>query len=124
MNMNADSHEFRTPTQLIETLMRERGWTNRILAVVLGIDENSISRIVTGKRSIDAELALTLEDVFGVPAECFLGLQKSYDLAKARIAVRPDPQRATRAHLFSGLPVAEISSRLTGRRLAVADAAP
>jgi HTH-type transcriptional regulator / antitoxin HigA len=111
MGMNDDSHEFRTPTQLIETLMTERGWTNRVLAIVLGIEENGVSRIVTGKRSIDAELALTLEDVFGVPAECFLGLQNNYDLAKARIAVRPDRERATRAHLFSGLPVGEMIKR-------------
>src|SRR5205823_2440293 len=41
----------------------------------------------------------------------FLDLQKSYDLAKARIAVQPDPQRSTRAHLYAGLPVAEMNRR-------------
>jgi HTH-type transcriptional regulator / antitoxin HigA len=111
MVMHDDSHEFRTPTQLIETLMRERGWTNRVLAIVLGVEENAVSRIVTGKRAVDAELALTLEDVFGVPAECFLGLQNTYDLAKARIAVCPNPERATRAQIFSGLPVGEMIKR-------------
>ncbi len=109
--MNDDSDDFRTPTQLIEALMKERGWTNRVLATVLNTAENSVSRFVTGKQPIDAELALTLEDVFGVPAERFLGLQKSYDLAKARISARPDPDRATRAHLFSGLPIADMIKR-------------
>jgi len=109
--MNNDSDDFRTPTQLIEALMNERGWTNRVLAIVLSTTENSVSRLVTGKQPIDAELALTLEDVFRVPAERFLGLQKSYDLAKARISARPDPDRATRAHLFSGLPIADMIKR-------------
>jgi len=52
-----------------------------------------------------------LEDVLGVPADAFLDLQKSYDLAKARLFARPDPGRATRAHLFGGLPIAEMIKR-------------
>jgi HTH-type transcriptional regulator/antitoxin HigA len=70
-----------------------------------------VSRIVTGKRAIDAELAITLEEVFGVPAERFLEIQQSYDLAKARISVRPDRARAMRAHLIGGLPIAEMNKR-------------
>ena len=103
--------DFRTPGQLIQALLGERGWTNRVLALVLGIDENNVSRMMTGKRSIDADLAIVLEEVFRVPAERFLDLQRSYDLAKARIAARPDPERATRAILFGGLPVAEMIRR-------------
>uniref|UniRef100_A0A7Z0TML6 ImmA/IrrE family metallo-endopeptidase n=2 Tax=Bradyrhizobium barranii subsp. barranii TaxID=2823807 RepID=A0A7Z0TML6_9BRAD len=109
--MQYDSDQFRTPSHLIEALMKERGWSNRLLSVVLGIDENGVSRIVTGKRAIDAELAVTLEEIFSVPAERFLEIQQSYDLAKARISVRPDPARAMRAHLIGGLPVAEMAKR-------------
>lgn len=109
--MQLDSDQFRTPSHLIEALLKERGWTNRLLSIVLGIDENSVSRIVTGKRAIDAELAITLEEVFGVPAERFLEIQQSYDLAKARISVRPDRARAIRAHLIGGLPIAEMNKR-------------
>jgi HTH-type transcriptional regulator/antitoxin HigA len=109
--MTQDFMTFRTPGHLIEALLKERGWTNRLLSVVLGTDENSVSRIVTGKRDIDAELAITLEEVFGVAAERFLEIQQSYDLAKARISVRPDPARAVRAHLIGGLPVTEMAKR-------------
>lgn len=109
--MTTDSERFRTPSHLIDALLAERGWTNRLLSIVLGIDENSVSRIVTGKRAIDAELAITLEEVFGVPAERFLEIQQSYDLAKARISVRPDRARAMRAHLIGGLPIAEMNKR-------------
>jgi HTH-type transcriptional regulator / antitoxin HigA len=109
--MSPDSEQFLTPSHLIDALLKERGWTNRLLSIVLGIDENSVSRIVTGKRAIDAELAITLEEVFGVRAERFLEIQQSYDLAKARISVRPDRVRAMRAHLIGGLPIAEMNKR-------------
>lgn len=109
--MTPDSAQFRTPSQLIEALLKEKGWTNRLLSIVLGTDENNVSRIVTGKRAIDAELAITLEEVFGVPAERFLEIQQSYDLAKARISVRPDHARAIRAHLIGGLPIADMNKR-------------
>jgi HTH-type transcriptional regulator/antitoxin HigA len=109
--MPSESKDFRTPGQLIAALMQDRGWTNRLLAVVLGVDENTVSRWVNGRRAIDAELAVMLEEVFGVRAEDFLDLQKSYDLAMARVAARPDPERATRAQLFGDLPVAEMIRR-------------
>lgn len=109
--MANDSEEFRTPQQLISSLMKERGWTNRLLAVVLGVEENAVSRILNARKPIDAELALTLEEVFEVPAERFLELQKSYDLAKARITMQPDANRVTRAQLFGKLPVSEMIKR-------------
>jgi HTH-type transcriptional regulator/antitoxin HigA len=52
-----------------------------------------------------------LEELFDIPAERFLELQRSYDLALARIASRPDPQRAIRAQLFDGLPISEMIKR-------------
>ncbi len=109
--MQSDSLQFRTSGQLLDSLLKEKGWTNRVLAVVLGIDENVVSRLISGKRPIDAETAVVLEEVFQVPAERFLDLQKRFDLAMARISVQPDPQRATRAHLFGGLPIAEMIKR-------------
>lgn len=102
---------YRTPGQLLETLLAERGWTQRVLAVVLGCDETGINRIVSGKRPLDAQMAIALGDVFGIEAERLLDLQKSYDLAQARIVARPDPGRMNRAHLFGGLPITEMIKR-------------
>lgn len=106
--MDAD---FRTPGQLIASLLDERGWTKRTLAIVLALDETTLSRIVAGKRSLDASLALALADVFGLPAERFMELQMAYDLAQARLLERPDPGRAQRAALFGGLPIADMIKR-------------
>jgi HTH-type transcriptional regulator/antitoxin HigA len=109
--MSREYSNYRTPGQLISALLKEKGWSQRVLAVVLDIDETGVNRLVSDKRPVDASMALALEELFGVPAEQFLGLQKSYDLAKARIAARPDPNRATRARLFGDLPIAEMIKR-------------
>ena len=108
--VNTDD-EYKTPGQLLTALLADRGWTQRILAIVLGQDETGINKIVADKRPISAELALSLEEVFSVHAERFLALQQRFELAKARLVVRPDPNRATRAHLFGGLPVSEMIKR-------------
>ncbi len=109
--MNTNFDQFRAPSQLIDALLKERGWTNRVLAIVLGMDETAVSRIVNGRRAVDAELAVILEEAFSVPAEHFLELQQSYDLAQARLSAKHDPVRESRAHLFGKLPVAEMIKR-------------
>ena len=103
--------EAKTPGQFVTTLLKERGWTKRTLAIVLAIDEAVITRIASDKRPVTADLALAFEDVFKVPAERFLALQKDYDLAVARIAYRADPRLSIRAEIFGGLPVAEMIKR-------------
>eukprot|EP01037_Dinobryon_pediforme_P020959 gene20959-21707_t len=103
--------EYKTPGQLISALLAEKGWTQRVLAIVLGMDETGINKLVADKRSVDAELAIVLEEVFQVPAERFLTLQQNYDLAKARITSVSDPNRANRARLYGDLPVAEMIKR-------------
>jgi HTH-type transcriptional regulator / antitoxin HigA len=99
------------PGQLIEDLLNDRNWSQRTLAVVLGKDESTINKIVSGKGAVTTETALALEDVFGVKAEKFLELQRQYDLAIARISIRPDRGRATRAALFGDLPIAAMVKR-------------
>ena len=102
---------YRTPGQLIETLLNERGWTQRLLAVILNVGETGINKIISGKQPVDAQMAIVLGEVFGIPAEDFLSLQKEYDLAQARIVVRPDANRAMRARLFGDLPVTDMIKR-------------
>jgi len=104
-------NEYKTPGQLIESLLGERGWTQRLLASVLDISESTTNKLISGNQAVTAEIAIGLEEVFNVPADKFLALQKDYDLARARLIVRPDQGRATRAKLFSGLPVAEMIKR-------------
>lgn len=103
--------DYKTPGQLIEALLAELGWSQRTLAMVIGKGDAAVNKIISGKQSLDAETALLLEEVFAVPAERFLQLQKDYDLAIAKAVARPDPARARRAQLFGGLPIAEMAKR-------------
>ncbi len=109
--VNNDTEDYRTPGQLIKALLDARGWTQRVLAIILNVDENVVNRMVHGNRTVDAEMALLLGEVFNIQPEMFLELQKSYDLAKARIVTRPDPGREIRAHLFGELPITEMIKR-------------
>ena len=103
--------DYKTPGQLIEALLAELGWSQRTLAMVIGKGDATINKIIAGKQSLDADTALLLEEVFGTPASRFLELQKEYDLAVAKATARPDPARSNRAHLFGGLPIAEMAKR-------------
>src|SRR5207249_675963 len=77
----------------------------------LGIDESGLNKIIAGKRSLDAEIALPLSQVFGIPPGDFLELQARYDLAMARVVARPDPGLLTRATIFGDLPVSDMIKR-------------
>jgi HTH-type transcriptional regulator / antitoxin HigA len=103
--------EFITPAQMIEAQLRERGWSQRTLAMVLGLSEKTISSIMKGKTKISTELALRLQAALGIDADALLKLQASFDLKKAQLEFRPDPALATRARVFGDLPVAEMISR-------------
>ncbi len=107
----ANMDDYKTPGQLISALLQERGWTNRVLAAVLEAEESGTSKLTSDKKAVTPEIAISLEEVFGVPAERFIALQRDYDLAKARIVSRPNLKRAARAHLFGDIPVTEMIKR-------------
>lgn len=105
--------EFKTPGQLLSHLLEERGWSKRVLAAVLGMSEAAITKLASDKQRFTAEIALELEQVLSAAglAEQFLELQTSYDLALARLRATPNPDQATRAELFSELPISAMIKR-------------
>ena len=105
------SPTFKTPGQLIQKLLDDRGWTQRVLSIVLDVHDTTINKLIAGKRNLDAELALELSEVFGIDPEELLTLQKNYELAQAKIKAIPDPRREQRAYLFGDLPIAEMLKR-------------
>jgi len=109
--MIINGKEYRTPGQLIEDQLAQKGWSQRVLSIVLDMDETGINKLVAGKRSINAELSLILQDLFGISAEHFLDLQKEYDLNQAKIVMRDDTERNLRAHLIGGLPITDMIKR-------------
>jgi HTH-type transcriptional regulator / antitoxin HigA len=109
MPLSASDHS--TPGQFVNALLKERGWSQTLLGVVLGKPSQFVSEIVRDKRQITADTALELSEVFGYDAADFLGLQQKYDLAHAAIRRQPDPSRAARARLYGDLPLAAMAKR-------------
>jgi HTH-type transcriptional regulator / antitoxin HigA len=102
---------FVTPSQMIEAQLRERGWSQRTLAKVLGMSEQSVSSLMKGRTKISTELALQLREVLGIDADELLKLQASFDLKKAELEFRPDPALNTRAMVFGDVPVGDMIAR-------------
>ena len=54
------------------------------LALDLKIPHSRVTAIIHGRRAISPDTALRLSRYFGTSAEFWIGLQKEYDLRKAR----------------------------------------
>jgi HTH-type transcriptional regulator / antitoxin HigA len=103
--------EFRTPGQFLQYLIDARGWTQRTLAIVLSVDETGLNKIIAGKQPLNATMALSLSQIFGIPPYDFLELQAKFDLAMAQVTARLDPRLATRAAIYGDLPVTDMIKR-------------
>jgi HTH-type transcriptional regulator / antitoxin HigA len=104
-------NDFAAPAQMIEFYLRERGWSQRALAMVLGVSEKTVSSFMNGRTKISNELALQLNAALSLDPGDLLKLQASYELKKAEIAFRPDPALATRAMVFGDIPVGDMIAR-------------
>jgi len=76
---------------LIKDQMGDRTITE--LAKHLRVTRAALSRIINGKAAVSAEMALRLEDAFGIKADLWLRLQTQRDLWRAsqkkRVKVAP-----------------------------------
>jgi len=96
------------PGEFLKDEIEARGWLQRDLAFILGVQEQAINPILAGKRGISSDMAKALAEAFGVPAEFFISLQKEYDLSKT---ADPDPSIKRRARLQENYPVREMIKR-------------
>jgi HTH-type transcriptional regulator/antitoxin HigA len=96
------------PGEFIREELDERGWSQRDLAFILGVAENSITQLLNGKKGISTEMALALADAFSVSADFFNNLQWAYDKSRAR-QVAPDVSR--KARMQSVYPLREMIKR-------------
>lgn len=96
------------PGEFIKEELAAREWSQRDLAFILGMTEQQLNPIMTGKRAITPDMARLLGDAFDVDAEFFANLQKQYDLSRARA---PDPGVRTRAIFQTKYPLREMIRR-------------
>ena len=96
------------PGELLREELEARDWSQRDFAYILGVPEQSVNYIVSGKRGISPEMAKSLGAALGVSDEFYANMQKAYDLARAR---EPDPSVAKRAKFQSAFPLREMIKR-------------
>lgn len=96
------------PGYFIHEELEARGWTQRDLAYVLGVTEQAVTLIISGKRGISADMAKALSGAFDVQPEFFVNLQRMHDLSQAR---DPDPSVVRKARLQSKYPIREMIKR-------------
>ncbi len=96
------------PGEFLKEEMEARGWSQRDLAYILGMPEQSINIIVAGKRGVSPEMAKSLGAAFDVSADYFANLQKAHEMSLAR---QPDPSIERRARLQSTYPIREMIKR-------------
>ena len=96
------------PGYYIRQAMERREWLQRDLAFILGVPEQSVNLILSGKRNVSPDMALALAAAFDTGRDFFANLQQAYDLAHAHT---PDPRVAMRGRMQSRYPVREMTQR-------------
>jgi HTH-type transcriptional regulator/antitoxin HigA len=96
------------PGEHIREELEARGWSQRDLAYVLGVAEQSLTPLLSGKRGITADMANSLADAFEVGPEFFMKMQNAHELAHARI---PDPAVKRKGRLQRPYPLREMIKR-------------
>ncbi|WP_171905850.1 HigA family addiction module antitoxin [Sphingobium phenoxybenzoativorans] len=96
------------PGVYIREELEARGWTQRDLAFILGYSEQTVTKVISGKSGVSAEMAKALGEAFGTSASMWAGLQKEWELREAR---EPDPAIRARAKMQTKYPIREMISR-------------
>jgi len=82
-----------TPGEILnEEFLGPLGMTQRQLADHLGCDVKVVNRLINGRTSVTAEMALRLAAAFRTSPEFWLNAQKAVDLHEARNRLRRLPK--------------------------------
>lgn len=96
------------PGDFIKEELEARGWTQQILAEIMGRQTSVVSAIVNGKRGISLDIANELSAAFGTSADYWVNLEKLY---QQFLRSRADDSVAKRARIFELGPVKDMIKR-------------
>ncbi len=108
MNIASRMADVPHPGEFIAEELEARGWLQRDLAYILGVPEQAVNMIISGKRGISPEMAKQLGEAFDVNPAFFSNLQNAFEMSKARA---PDPAIRKRALFQGAYPVREMIKR-------------
>ncbi len=96
--MTVKNRQPTTPGEILrEEFLIPLRMTQKQLANHLGCDVKVVNRIVNGRTSVTAEMALKLGATFRISPEFWLNAQKAVDLHRATKALRGLPKPLLRA---------------------------
>lgn len=80
MRMHSPAHPGSLIADILENGNLSTGKSVTALAKHLGVTRATLSRVINGRASVSAEMALRLQDALGVNADMWLRLQVKRDL--------------------------------------------
>ena len=103
------------PGDFIKDELDARGWTQAVLAEVMGRPLQFVNELISGRKSVTAETAIGLGAAFGTSAELWLNLDSAYRLWLQREKNAKVGRRAEdvvkRGRLYTLAPVKEMVKR-------------
>jgi len=81
-----------SPGQILSEMMKAKGWTQVDLAAILEKPQNSISQIITGKKAVTPETAISLAQAFGNSPEYWIQLEGE---SSSRLSLNSSTRLAT-----------------------------
>lgn len=81
---NLEPHFLTHPGEVIKEELEFRGISQRRLASEIGIPVSQLNEVLNAKRSLNAEMALLIEQALGIDAEPLLSLQVKYNILSAK----------------------------------------
>lgn len=82
------------PGEILREELETLGLSANAFARALSVPANRITGIIKEQRSVTADTALRLAQFFGTTPDFWMGLQASYDVKMARLAVGREIERA------------------------------
>ncbi|MCC6466577.1 MAG: helix-turn-helix domain-containing protein [Planctomycetes bacterium] len=95
------------PGDVLREELKRRDWTQDMLARIMGRPASAVNEIITGKRSISAEIARELESALRVSAKTWLKLEMEFQLEQVASPIAIEE----RARPFYHAPVKEMEKR-------------
>lgn len=91
---------------LSEEFLKPLGRSQKDLADHLGCDIKVINRIVNGRTSVSAEMAIKLASAFGTTPDFWLNAQKAIDIYQAAKRIKRLPKTFSTSAGFKAIPLA------------------
>jgi len=91
INANELNLRYAIPVgEFIKDEMSFRGVSQTEMALLMGIELPKFNKILNGTQRLTADVALKIEDVWGIPAHLYMDLQSQYEIDKEKIAEQND----------------------------------